>query len=145
MVVEKLGKNRCRIKEDLREGIYDVFRKYEEYKSDNGLWDDNDRVLNLLLRLDMAKKTESFSQVKRSKIYVDEVQDYTQQEVLLFFYLGNPGSLYFAGGGFVSIEFHYFYVDFLLNPMLLAVPFPDPAQSVVEGTEFRFEEVRSVG
>ena len=48
-----------------------------------------------------------------------EVQDYTQIEILLFFFVGKgPGALFLAG---------------------------DPAQSVVEGTDFRFEEVRSVG
>lgn len=48
-----------------------------------------------------------------------EVQDYTQIEILLFFYIGGgPGALFLAG---------------------------DPAQSVVEGTDFRFEEIRSVG
>ena len=48
-----------------------------------------------------------------------EVQDYTQIEILLFFYISSgPGSLFLAG---------------------------DPAQSVVEGTGFRFEEIRSVG
>lgn len=47
-----------------------------------------------------------------------EVQDYTQVEILLFFYIGGPGALFLAG---------------------------DPAQSVVEGTDFRFEEIRSVG
>lgn len=48
-----------------------------------------------------------------------EVQDYTQIEILLFFKLGKgPGALFLAG---------------------------DPAQSVVEGTDFRFDEIRSVG
>lgn len=48
-----------------------------------------------------------------------EVQDYTQVEILLFFYIsGGPGALFLAG---------------------------DPAQSVVERTDFRFEEIRSVG
>ena len=46
------------------------------------------------------------------------MQDYTQAEILLFFQLSGPGQLFLAG---------------------------DPAQSVVEGVEFRFEEIRSVG
>ena len=47
------------------------------------------------------------------------MQDYLQIEILLFFSIsGGPGSLFLAG---------------------------DPAQSVVEGTDFRFEEIRSVG
>ena len=47
------------------------------------------------------------------------MQDYLQIEILLFFSIsGGPGALFLAG---------------------------DPAQSVVEGTDFRFEEIRSVG
>lgn len=47
------------------------------------------------------------------------MQDYLQIEILLFFYIsGGPGALFLAG---------------------------DPAQSVVEGTDFRFDEIRSVG
>ena len=48
---------------------------------------------------------------------MDEIQDYTQAEIALFFYLGSPGGLFLAG---------------------------DTAQNVVEGVEFRFEEIRSV-
>jgi len=53
-----------------------------------------------------------------SKIYVDEVQDYTQAECLLFFYVcDGQGNLLLAG---------------------------DPTQNVVQGVEFRFEDIRSV-
>ena len=53
------------------------------------------------------------------KVYVDEVQDNTQAEIGLFLLVAglNAGALFLAG---------------------------DPAQSVVEGVDFRFEEVRSV-
>eukprot|EP00984_Skeletonema_dohrnii_P006920 scaffold2465_cov93-Skeletonema_dohrnii-CCMP3373.AAC.4 len=118
--VERLGKNRCRIPVELREQVYDEFLQYQKYLQDQQLWDDCDRVRHLLLRMKHAKKhdPETFAQVQRCKVYVDEVQDYTQLEILLFFYLSGPNGLFLAG---------------------------DPAQSVVEGTEFRFEEVRGVG
>ena len=120
IAVEKLGKNRCRVPAEHRAFIYDEFLKYEEYKAKLGLWDDIDRIQHLLSRLDKCMNTDPavFDELRKSKIYVDEVQDYTQIEILLFFYLGGPGGLFLAG---------------------------DPAQSVVEGTEFRFEEIRSVG
>ena len=51
-------------------------------------------------------------------MFVQEVQDYTQIEILLFFSISGVGSLFLAG---------------------------DPAQSVEQGTDFRFEEVRAVG
>ncbi len=118
--VERLGKNRCRIPAELREQVYDEFLQYQKYLEDQQLWDDCDRVRHLLFRIKQSKKEDpdAFEQVQRSKVYVDEVQDYTQLEILLFFYLSGPNGLFLAG---------------------------DPAQSVVEGTEFRFEEVRGVG
>eukprot|EP00984_Skeletonema_dohrnii_P030927 scaffold22810_cov103-Skeletonema_dohrnii-CCMP3373.AAC.1 len=118
--VERLGKNRCRIPVELREQVYDEFLQYQKYLQDEQLWDDCDRVRHLLLRMNHAKQEDpdAFAQVQRRKVYVDEVQDYTQLEILLFFYLSGPNGLFLAG---------------------------DPAQSVVEGTEFRFEEVRGVG
>jgi len=118
--VERLGKNRCRIPVELREQVYDEFLQYQKYLDDEQLWDDCDRVRHLLFRIKHSKKEDpdAFDQVQRSKVYVDEVQDYTQLEILLFFYLSGPNGLFLAG---------------------------DPAQSVVEGTEFRFEEVRGVG
>jgi len=51
-------------------------------------------------------------------MFIQEVQDYTQVEILLFFSISGVGSLFLAG---------------------------DPAQSVEQGTDFRFEEVRAVG
>eukprot|EP00986_Skeletonema_menzelii_P020165 scaffold30419_cov154-Skeletonema_menzelii.AAC.1 len=118
--VERLGKNRCKIPAEMREQIYDEFLQYQKYLKDLQLWDDCDRLCHLLLRINHSKKEDpdAFRQIQRSKIYVDEVQDYTQLEILLFFYLSGPNGLFLAG---------------------------DPAQSVVEGTEFRFEEVRGVG
>ncbi len=100
--------------------MYDEFEKYEMFKKEKGLWDDCDRVCNLLLRFENSNRVDPavLDRVRRSKIYVDEIQDYTQIECLVFFYLGGPESLFLAG---------------------------DSAQSVVEGTEFRFEEIRRVG
>jgi UvrD/REP helicase N-terminal domain len=117
--VEKLGKKRCRLSPEHRPEVYKAFRAYSKYLEETGRWDDCDRVSSLLERL-QAKKDEdpeSFEALRYSKIYVDEVQDYTQAEILLFFYLSRPGDLFLCG---------------------------DPAQSVVDGVEFRFEEIRSV-
>jgi hypothetical protein len=116
----QLGKKRCRLDTGDREAVYDVFTRYQKVMTEQNLWDDNDRISTLLQRLTFVLdyEYESFEKVKQSKIYVDEIQDYTQSEILLFFRLCGPGNLFLAG---------------------------DPAQSVVEGVEFRFEEIRSVG
>ena len=117
---EHFGKKRCRLPEAQREIAYRIFLKYQQRMHDEGLWDNCDRIVALLQRLQEAKTSDPdiFQEVKRSKIYVDEVQDYTQAECLLFFYLSGPGDLFLAG---------------------------DPAQNVVKGVEFRFEDIRSVG
>lgn len=115
---EKLGKNRCKISPDLHEYVYDMFLQYSKFIKNQHLWDDSDRFVSLLWRLLDAKSSNStyYEKVRRSNVYVDEIQDYSQVEILLFFYLGGPGGLFLAG---------------------------DPAQSVVEGTDFHFEAIRT--
>jgi hypothetical protein len=115
-----LGKKRCRLSPEQRKSVYATFERYDKYMKELGLWDDCDRVTALARRLEHARASDSlaFQEVKYNKLYVDEVQDYTQAEIAVFFYLCGPGDLFLAG---------------------------DPAQSVVEGVEFRFEEIRSVG
>jgi hypothetical protein len=121
-VGEKLGKNRCKVPLHLRDSLYDIFLQYQQWMSEQHLWDDCDRIFALLKGCENAKKSHSqvFEEdVRKTRLYVDEVQDYLQIEILLFFHIGGgPGALFLAG---------------------------DPAQSVVEGTDFRFEEIRSVG
>ena len=115
-----LGKRRCRLSPEHRQAIYRAFQRYDRYMNDHDLWDEMDRVTNIVERLKNARGLESpeFDSVRQNKVYVDEVQDYTQAEIYTFFLLSGPGDLFLAG---------------------------DPCQSVVEGVEFRFEEIRSVG
>mmetsp|Transcript_31447 Transcript_31447/g.75881 ORF Transcript_31447/g.75881 Transcript_31447/m.75881 type:complete len:2497 (-) Transcript_31447:208-7698(-) len=118
--LEIFGSRRCRLSVDeQRPIVYDIYEKYQRYMQEYNLWDDCDRIMALLQRLESSKTTapDIYHQVRKRKIYVDEIQDYTQAECLLFFYLSGPGDLFLAG---------------------------DPAQSVVEGVEFRFEDIRSV-
>ncbi|GFH43984.1 P-loop containing nucleoside triphosphate hydrolase protein [Chaetoceros tenuissimus] len=119
------GKKRCRFSEEQRETIYDIFQRYQEFMDANALWDENDRIIALLRRLKLAREAnpellhnDCKTWAKFDKVYVDEVQDYTQVEILLFFMLGGAGNLFLAG---------------------------DPAQNVARGVEFRFADIRSVG
>lgn len=104
--------------------VYDAYEKYASYLEKNHLWDMGDKIISIINRLNNAKThhpeifTERNSYSKWSKIYIDEVQDYTQAEILLFFQMSSPGDLFLAG---------------------------DPAQNVQKGIEFRFEDTRSVG
>ena len=120
-----LGKKRCRFSEEQRERIYDIFHRYQDFMDANELWDENDRIVALLRRLKLAREanpellhSSCKTWTKFDKVYVDEVQDYTQIEILLFFVLGGAGNLFLAG---------------------------DPAQNVARGVEFRFADIRSVG
>ena len=114
-----LGKKECRLDSSQRHEVYDAYEQYDRYCSDYGLWDDCDRVADALRQLQSLQQINEtmFSSVQFDKIYVDEIQDYTQAEIALFFTLAGPGDLFLAG---------------------------DPAQAVVEGVEFRFESCRSV-
>lgn len=108
-------RGRCRLSPEHRHRAYGVFEKYEAAMQASNMWDDCDRIANLLRAL--QSNHEGRVELARRRVYVDEIQDYTQGEIALFFMLCDRGGLFFAG---------------------------DPAQSVVEGVEFRFEEVRSV-
>jgi hypothetical protein len=117
---KRFGSKRCGLDPEQRGTVYQIFERYEKNRKELGLWDDCDRVASTLRRMNSFRTTDEFGyrEVCYSKIYVDEVQDYTQAEIALFFLLSGPNDLFLAG---------------------------DPAQSVVEGVTFRFEEVRSVG
>jgi superfamily I DNA/RNA helicase len=113
---EMIGSRRCRLSPEQREKAYSAYEQYDKYmKLNPGRWDDCDRVISILRGL--SGNFEVREKLSRSKVYVDEIQDYTQAEISIFFTLCSRGGLFLAG---------------------------DPAQSVVEGVEFRFEEVRSV-
>jgi hypothetical protein len=111
--------DRCRLNEIQREEAYHIFLRYQEFIEQNNLWDDMDQV-RYILKSGLDKFKDFYFPVFFKKIYVDEVQDYTQAEIELFL---------FACG---------YHAD---NIFLAG----DPAQAVVEGVEFRFEEVRSLG
>ena len=132
---DKFSKDRCRLLPEQREEVYGIFLQYQELHKLNGWWDDMDRAMHLLLTLlpsvrNLGTGTGSGVTTEGAmtgdsggslceKLYVDEVQDNTQAEI----------ALYFVAAGF------------RVDALFLA---GDPAQSVVEGVEFRFEEVRSL-
>lgn len=120
---EMFGKKRCRFTIEQRKEIYKIYLRYQEYLQSYNLWDDCDRIAALITRLQNARISNPDLFVENtwltwSKLYVDEVQDYTQSECLLFFLISGPENLFLAG---------------------------DPAQNVARGVEFRFEDIRSVG
>lgn len=91
----QFGKKRCRFSEEQRDEIYSVFEKYQVFLKENDMWDDCDRILSLLRRL--QKSPDLPARLQWSKVYVDEVQDYTQTELLVYFNLCGVGNLFLAG------------------------------------------------
>jgi superfamily I DNA/RNA helicase len=112
-----LGKKRCRLSQEQRITVFSIFQKYVAYCREGSLWDDCDKLSFILQGLAKIESQNSadFEYLQYDKVYVDEVQDYTQCEIALFFRLSGAGGLFLAG---------------------------DPAQAVVEGVEFRFEDIR---
>lgn len=124
MDLESFGENRCRLSKEMRVKAFRIFEQYENDLKDNNMWDDCDRIMNLLKKHDLRKHQPDTTAgggggIDYDRVYVDEIQDCTQAEICLFFVA--------AGFRVQSL--------FLVG---------DPAQAVVEGVDFRFEEVRSI-
>ena len=68
-----LGKNRCKIPEGQEKHVYDIFLHYQQWREDNGLWDDCDRIVALIQSIVEAESmcSPAFEEIKKNKIYVD--------------------------------------------------------------------------
>jgi ABC-type dipeptide/oligopeptide/nickel transport system ATPase subunit len=110
-----LRKKQNRLDQNQRKLSYSVFEAYSNFIKDNKLWDDTDRVSKIVVKL--LHNAEARHALKHNRLYVDEVQDFTQAEVAMFFHCCETGKLFMAG---------------------------DPAQAVEEGVDFRFEDIRMV-
>lgn len=107
-----LGESRVRLSREQRLQAYAAYKAYSAWCTDTKLWDDSQRMLRVLANLQVEEEPVYH------RIYVDEVQDWTQAELALLFLLGGASTPLFLAG--------------------------DTAQSVVEGVDFRFSEIRSL-
>ncbi len=115
-----LGEERLRLSLEQRREACELFLKCRAEYDSRGLWDNGDLVLAIHSALGQAseqQRHEFETLCKFDKVYVDEVQDLTSAELALLVKMSASGILFLAG---------------------------DPAQSVEEGVDFRFEDVRSV-
>lgn len=113
-----IGKGRCKLDNEARNCAYTIFEKYQSWISSlHNRWDAQDLVIEVYQRLKMFL-ANGHEEALYNRVYVDEVQDMTQAElaVLILCTRTNKDALFFAG---------------------------DTAQSIVNGVEFRFEEVRA--
>jgi hypothetical protein len=82
-----IAKNRCNLTIEAREIVYSMFECYESLLAERGRWDDGDRLLDMLIRsqLNPTLNYNLSGEGSYDKVYVDEIQDSTQTEVLLYF------------------------------------------------------------
>jgi hypothetical protein len=115
-----LGEERLRLSPEQRREAFELCHKCRAEYDSKGLWDNGDLVLAIHGALGQASEEQRHAfqtNCKFDKVYVDEVQDLTNAELALLVKMSTSGILFLAG---------------------------DPAQSVEEGVDFRFEDARSV-
>jgi hypothetical protein len=114
-----LGKERLRLSPEQRRQAFDLCHRCRAEYDSNGLWDNGDLVLAIHNALGQASEQQrhAFEKLCKNKVYVGEVQDLTSAELALLVKMCTSGILFLTG---------------------------DPAQSVEEGVDFRFDDVRFV-
>ncbi|VFQ72468.1 unnamed protein product [Cuscuta campestris] len=103
------------LNEKKREAIYDIFLDYEKMKKKRGEFDLADLVNDIHLRLN----EENWEGDKLDFVYIDEVQDLTMRQILLFKYVCQNVDEGFIFSG-------------------------DTAQTIAKGVDFRFEDIRTL-
>ncbi|XP_066484289.1 TPR and ankyrin repeat-containing protein 1 isoform X2 [Tiliqua scincoides] len=111
---KKLGRKRSpNFKED-RSEIYQLFLRYQQIRSQGGYFDEEDVLYKLSQRL--SNLTDLPWCIH--ELYGDEIQDFTQAElVLLMKCIDNPNAMFLTG---------------------------DTAQSIMKGVAFRFSDLKSL-
>ena len=150
--VQQLGQSESLVTDrDQRERVYDIFERYERYKSEQTKWDYADRVSRLLQQLLSLSPS---SQCLFDKAYVDECQDHTQVEYgILFVVCGRRRDALFLAGDtaqavaevccpcvFVDMA-QITFTPVILHSCNCSNPNPD---TILQGVNFRFTECRSM-
>ncbi|PRQ41351.1 putative tetratricopeptide-like helical domain, uvrD-like Helicase, ATP-binding protein [Rosa chinensis] len=96
-----------------REIIYDIFQVYEKMKTRNGEYDIADFVIDIHRRL----QREKYKGDEINFVYIDEVQDLTMSQIMLFKHICSNVEEGFVFSG-------------------------DTAQTISKGIDFRFQDIR---
>ncbi|NXW58703.1 TRNK1 protein, partial [Eurystomus gularis] len=111
---KKLGRKRSPNFTEDRSEIYHLFCLYQQIRSQRGYFDEEDLLYNL------SQRVSKLSELPWSihEFYGDEIQDFTQAElVLLMKCINDPNAMFLTG---------------------------DTAQSIMKGVAFRFSDLRSL-
>ncbi|KAL5712197.1 hypothetical protein ACHQM5_014392 [Ranunculus cassubicifolius] len=103
------------IKKEKRKMIYKMFLDYEKRKLYNGEYDISDLVIDIHRRL----KIEGYGGALMDFVYIDEVQDFSLNQLSLFKFISSNVKEGFVFSG-------------------------DTAQTITKGVDFRFEDIRSL-
>ncbi|GJZ28590.1 UvrD-like helicase, ATP-binding domain, P-loop containing nucleoside triphosphate hydrolase [Tanacetum coccineum] len=109
------GSRSSTLNEGKRDFVYTIFQAYEKRKSERGEFDLGDFVNDIHLRL----KNEKYKGDLMDYVYIDEVQDLTMRQILLFKYICED-----VDHGFIFAG--------------------DTAQTIARGIDFRFQDIRSL-
>ena len=120
-----LGKKESRLDRTQRCEAYDIFLKYEKLKKESNCYDEGDLVHSIATRVSRLSRSDiedlaaqGVSLIPVDSLFVDEVQDFTQSELYVLAMLcRDPNNLFLAG---------------------------DTAQSISQGVDFRFTDVRQI-
>ena len=113
---EKVGKKLAPNYAEERKVIYNLFEAYNQFRQNcaSRIFDECDLIHNIYRRLIKMGKFHCLPH----RFYVDEVQDFTQAELMLILACcQDPNGLFFTG---------------------------DTAQSIMQGVAFRFKDLRSI-
>ncbi|KIZ02024.1 hypothetical protein MNEG_5936 [Monoraphidium neglectum] len=112
--LEVIGRKRAANYGDaLRRSVYRCFEAYERVKAQRRAWDRCDMVAHIYRQLCAG----AYQGVRIDGVSRDEVQDFTQAELLLDVRLADPNALFYCG---------------------------DTCQTIARGVGFRFEDVRTL-
>ncbi|XP_010246024.1 PREDICTED: uncharacterized protein LOC104589404 isoform X2 [Nelumbo nucifera] len=103
------------LSKDEREMIYKIFLDYEKRKQMNGDYDISDLVIDLHCRF----RVDGYKGAMVDFVYVDEVQDFTLNQISLLKYIC------------ANVQDGYLFCG-------------DTAQTLMKGVSFRFQEIRSM-
>ena len=120
-----LGKKESRLDKTQRREAYEIFLKYEKLKKEGSFYDEGDLVHSIASRVSRLSRRDiealamqGVSLLPVDSLFVDEVQDFTQSELYVLAMLcRDPNNLFLAG---------------------------DTAQSISQGVDFRFTDVRQI-
>ena len=120
---KELGRKKAGNFELYKEDVYKLFDKYEGLKTDARGFDNCDLVHHIFQTMKKHAKDRNCSELKGysgsaiNQLYVDEVQDFLEGEILLMTCISDPNRMFLTG---------------------------DSCQTIARGLHFRFQDIKTI-